>query len=83
MMENGNIKEEFYKLVKDKGYASFRAFCEDVNIAPGNLHSNLTGRFELSINRAFTLANKLEVPIDSILDIFYPDKMKENSNYQL
>lgn len=75
------MKEQFYHLIKEKGYSSFRQFCNTVNIAPGNLHANLTGRFELSMDRAFILANTLEVPIYEILDIFYPDRMKENRKF--
>ena len=80
-MTTKDTKERFYDLIKKKGYGSFRQFCNVVNIAPGNLHSNLTGRFELSMDRAFILANTLEVPIYDILDIFYPDKMKENRKF--
>ena len=75
------IKEQFYDLIKKKGYNSFRQFCVAANIAPGNLHANLTGRFDLSMDRAFILANTLEVPIYEILDIFYPDRMKENRKF--
>ena len=74
-------KELFYDLIKSKGYSSFRAFCREVNIAPGNLHSNLTGRFELSLDRAFLIANTLKVPIDTILAIFYPEEMKALENF--
>ena len=74
-------REVFYELIKSKGYKSFRDFCKAVNIAPGNLHTNVKGLFELSMDRAFLIANTLEVPIDTILDIFYAEKMRENKKF--
>ena len=75
------MKEQFYTLIKSKGFKSFREFCKACNIGPGNVHSNVEGKFKLSIDRAFTFARVLEVPIDTILAIFYPEQMKELENF--
>lgn len=70
------MKEQFYTLIKSKGFKSFREFCRAAEIGPGNAYTNIDGTFKLSMDRAFTFARVLEVPIDTILAIFYPDEMK-------
>lgn len=75
-MRTNTTKEQFYTLIKNKGFKSFREFCRAAGVGPGNAHTNLDGTFELSISRAFVYAGVLQVPIDTILAIFYPDEMK-------
>lgn len=72
-------KEKFYTLMKECGFASLHKFCKASGIAPGNIHSNLRGHETLSIKRAFRIAKTLCVPIDAILEIFYPEEMDEVS----
>ena len=69
-------KDRFYELIKKRGFNSFREFCRAAGVGPGNAYSNLTDAFELSIGRAFVYAGILQVPIDTILEIFYPDEME-------
>lgn len=75
-----DCREEFYALMKDCGFESFRQFAKETGVAVANIHSNLTGRYNLSIERAFIIADTLKVPITDILDMFYPDEMAENYN---
>ena len=72
------IKEKFYELLKKRGFESLRAFARASGVGVGNIYSNLNGTFRLSIDRAFTFANTLGVPIDTILAIFYHDEMVKN-----
>jgi hypothetical protein len=72
------IKEQFYGLIKEKGFTGLRAFARATNIQVGNIYSNIDGRYELGIKRAFIYANALNVPITDILAIFYEDEMAEN-----
>ena len=69
------IKEKFYALLTACGFKSLREFARTTGIGVGNIHSNLTGRYKLSIERAFVFAETLNVSIDDILCIFYPDEM--------
>lgn len=71
-----NKKEQFYTLIKSKGFSSFREFCKAAGVGPGNAFTNLNDTFELSISRAFVYAGVLKVPVDTILAIFYPEEMK-------
>ena len=75
-MTNKTKKERFYELIKERGFNSFREFCRAAGVGPGNAYSNLADTFELSIGRAFVYAGILQVPIDTILEIFYPDEMR-------
>ena len=70
------IKEQFYTLIREKGFKSFREFCKAAGVGPGNAYTNLNGTFALSIDRAFVYAGVLKVPVDTILAIFYPEEMK-------
>lgn len=69
------IKEQFYALMKACGFKSLREFARASKIGVGNIHSNLTGKYKLSIDRAFIFAETLDVSIDDILWIFYPEEM--------
>lgn len=71
-------KEQLLKLVQDKGYANLRQFCIALGLKLPNLYSNLDGTWDMSIKRMFRIANMLEVPIDTIIGIFYPDEFAEN-----
>lgn len=75
------IKEQFYALIKACGYKSLREFARKCDIPVGNIHSNLTSRWRPSIERMFIYADNLNVPIDTILDIFYRNEMETNKNH--
>lgn len=71
-------KEKLDKLVSDAGYESFREFSQDVGITAANLYSNLHGTWNMSMKRMFKVANTLNVPILQVIEIFYPEELKEN-----
>lgn len=73
------MKEEFYNLMKSQGFVSLRQFARETGIPVGNVYSNLSGRWKLSIERAFIYATTLGVPIDDVLEIFYEKEMLENN----
>ena len=76
-MEN-EIKEKFYSLLDRRGFEGLRAFSRATGVGVGNIYSNIQGKHKLSLDRAFIFANTLGVPIDTILAIFYKDKMIDN-----
>lgn len=71
-------KERFYEMIEDAGFKGLRDFARHCGISAGNIHSNISGRYKLSIERAFIFANILGVHIDDVLGIFYPKEMEEN-----
>lgn len=71
-------KEKFYGLIEDAGFTGLRDFARHCDIQAGNIYSNVSGKYKLSIERAFIYANTLGVHIDDILAIFYPKEMEEN-----
>jgi len=79
-MKTNDVREEFYTLMKARGFKSFREFARATGIEVSNIHSNLTGQFTLSIQRAFIIADTLKVPIDNVLSIFYPEEMRSNQD---
>ena len=73
------VKERFDKLLHLKGYASLYEFCKNNELDYGNMNRRVNGiKQKIEITFAFKLANILEVPIDTIIEIFYPDEMKKN-----
>lgn len=73
-------KEKLDKLVSDAGYESFRKFSSDVGVTAANLYSNLHGTYHMSMKRIFQIANTLGVPVLQVIEIFYPDELRENQN---
>ena len=71
-------KEKLVELIRSAGYESIKQFCKDVNLDQSNLYTNLEGTWKMSLKRMFKIANKLEVPIDSIIELFYPNELAEN-----
>lgn len=72
-------KERFDKLLHKQGYASLYAFCKENDIDYGNMNRRVNGlKQKIEITFAFKLANILEVPIDTIIEIFYPEEYKHN-----
>lgn len=73
-----DIRKEFGQLVREKNYHSTNDFAEANGIDCANLNTNLKGKFKLSIDRAFTIANGLAMPIEDVLEMFYPEEMEKN-----
>lgn len=74
------IKEKFYELIAEAGFKGLRDFSRHCGISAGNIHSNLSGRYKLSIERAFIYADTLKVPIMDIIMLFYPEEVHKNND---
>lgn len=75
------VKERFDKLLHLKGYASLYEFCKNNDLDYGNMNRRVNGvKQKIEIAFAFKMANILEVPIDTIIEIFYPEEYKHNKN---
>lgn len=79
--EKAIAKAKFDELVKRLGFKSRRELAISMGISYTGLENNLTGRYGVSVSRAFELANALKVPVTDILDVFYPELYKENVQY--
>jgi len=73
-------KEKFYDMIAEAGFKGLRDFSRACGIQAGNVYSNISGRYKLSIERAFIYANTLRVPIMDILLTFYPREVYENND---
>ncbi|WP_022769151.1 helix-turn-helix domain-containing protein [Butyrivibrio sp. NC2007] len=72
-------RDKLNSLIKKAGYRNMRHFSEELGINEANLYSNLKGKWGMSINRMFKVANLLKCPIDTIIEIFYPEEYYKNS----
>lgn len=72
-------KEKFVALLKKRGYKSVNSFCLDNNLIQTNLNKRLKNEtIRVDIDNLFLFAALLHVPIEEMLDIFYPDDMELN-----
>lgn len=78
MSRGSKMKQEFVKLIRRQGYNSINGFCVAAGINTSNLYTNLKGEFPASIDRMFTIANTLGVPVIEVVEIMRPDDMKKN-----
>lgn len=73
-----NIKNEFVALMKKRGFKSVREFSIACGMESSNIYSNLVGRTSIGIGRLFIYANTMGVPVSELMEIVYPEGMKEN-----
>ena len=72
-------KEAFNNLLKERGYSSLYDFCMKNQIDYANMNKRVGGvRQKIEIGFMFKIANMLHVPVETIIEIFYPDDYKEN-----
>ena len=71
-------REELQSLMEVYGYKSIRKLCREVGITAPNLYSNLTGKYKISMERMFKIANVLGCDVVEIIQIFYSDLYSEN-----
>lgn len=79
--EQAITKEKFDALVNKAGFKSRRELAISMGISYSGLENNLSGRYGLSVERAFDLANALKAPVSDVLEVFYPERCKENLQY--
>ena len=71
--------EAFTEILKRHGYRSINHFCLENKIAQGNMSKRFKdGGQKVELPLLFTWANLLHEPIDSLIEVFYPDEMEEN-----
>lgn len=63
-------------------YPSMRAFCKAANINAANLASNLTNKYKMSMERMFSCANALRIPIEQMIIWFWKDEYEGNQDVQ-
>lgn len=71
-------QEQFTNLVRKHGYNSINNFCIENKIIQTNVSKRIRNDVNIDILILFGWANILNEPIDVLLDIFYPEQMKEN-----
>ena len=72
-------KEAFHNLINTKGYNTFYDFCLKNGIDYSNMSKRLSGtRQKIEIGFMFKLANILHEPVETIIEIFYPEEFAEN-----
>lgn len=72
-------QEKFLKLLKKHNYSSLNNFCIENKLLQSNFNKRIKDEsLKVDILILFKLANILHEPIEVMLDIFYPDEMKEN-----
>ena len=71
-------REELQSLMEVYGYKSIRKLCREVGITAPNRYSNLTGKYKISMERMFKIANVLGCDVVEIIQIFYSDLYSEN-----
>lgn len=74
-------REKFAELLKKHGYTSINNFCIENKLSQSNVNNrakNETIKVELPI--LFQWAAILHEPIETLIEIFYPDEWQENRN---
>lgn len=77
-MKKSKMRENFIKLLEKRGFNSIRQFAISCEMESSNIYSNITGKTNVGINRLFTYANALGVPVMDVIQVFYEDEIKEN-----
>lgn len=72
-------KEKFMKLLAKHDYPSVNKFCIENNLQQTHFSTRLNDEsIRVELKLLFQVASILHEPIDTILEIFYPEEMKEN-----
>lgn len=72
-------REKFMEVLKRHGYPSLNAFCMDNRLQQANFNRRLKDEsLKVDLMILFKLASILHEPIETLIEIFYPDEWKEN-----
>lgn len=75
-------KEKFMKLLNKHGYSSLNNFCIDNKLQQSHFAKRINDEsLKVDLLILFRLANLLNEPIDTLIEIFYPDEFKENKKH--
>ena len=73
-------QEQFSALVKKHGYRSINNFCIENKMPQTNMSKRLNGSQNVELPLLFKWATMLHEPIETLIEIFYPDEWLENRN---
>ncbi len=76
--DSETVRDKFEALLMKQGFKSINSFANACGISTPNVHTNLTGKYALSVDRAFVYANTLGVCVEDIFEIFYAEQIKAN-----
>lgn len=72
-------KDKFIELLNKHGYKSVNSFCVENNLTQTNVNKRLKNEsIRVDIDNLFLFANILHEPIETMIEIFYPDDLKKN-----
>lgn len=72
-------KEKFREVLKKHGYKSLSAFCAENHLHQGNFNKRIKEEsIRVDLDNLFLLADLLHEPIETMLEIFYPEDMELN-----
>lgn len=72
------MKEKFLDLMQKNGVENIHQLAKLCGIESCNIYTNINGKTQLGVKRAFMYANAIGVPVEDVIAIFYPDDMKAN-----
>lgn len=73
------IKEaEVLEAIHNAGFKSIAAFARECGIEPCNVAGSIRGKTHTGIERLFTYANVLGLPIGDVVEMFYPIETEDN-----
>jgi len=67
-------------ILKKHGYRSVNQFCVDNKIPQTNMSKRLRGTQKVELPLLFSWATMLHEPVDTLIEIFYPEEMEANRN---
>lgn len=72
-------KDEFLELLNKHGYPSVNKFCIENKLQQTNVNKRVKDEtIKVDLNTLFIWANILHEPIETMIEIFYPDELQEN-----
>lgn len=72
-------KESFKALLTKHGYSSVNKFCIENKLNQSNFNNRIKNEsIQVELPILFSIANMLHEPIETIIEVFYPDEFKEN-----
>lgn len=72
-------KEKFNEVLKKHGYRSLNNFCIENKLIQTNVNKRVKDEsIQVELPILFQFANLLHEPIETMIEIFYPDEWEEN-----
>lgn len=72
-------QQRFNELLKKHGYTSLNNFCSEHNLQQANFNRRVKYEdMKVDLLTLFQLADLLHEPIETLIEIFYPEELKKN-----